>query len=147
MVNQTKKLIKKLKLKPKYHESQYSQTFIKRERDICSQIMNQTNIRIDQKTPAYLKQKNRMSAFKAEVIYKKLGLFKKLTEEERMMALSIQAVEKKKKRQEDAAKKQQEQALIDAEREKKEKEKPSIAVIQLRESDDSSSDMDVNNDI
>ena len=36
MVNQTKKLIKKLKLKPKYHESQYSQTFIKRERDICS---------------------------------------------------------------------------------------------------------------
>ena len=55
MMNQTKKLIKKLVLKPKYHESQYSQTFIKRERDICNQIMNQTNIRIDQKTPAYLK--------------------------------------------------------------------------------------------
>ena len=63
------------------------------------------------------------------------------------MALSIQAVEKKKKRQEDAAKKQQEQAFIDAEREKKEKERPNIAVIQLRASDDSSSDMDANNDI
>ena len=88
-----------------------------------------------------------MSAFKAEVIFKKLGLFKKLTEEERMMALSIQAVEKKKKRQEDAARKQQEQALLEAERIKKERERPNIAVIQLRGSDESSSDLDGDCDI
>ena len=39
-----------------------------------------------------------MSEVKKEIIVKKLGLFRKMTEEERMMQLSLEEVAKKKKR-------------------------------------------------
>lgn len=63
MMTQTKKLIKKLKLKPMMNESVYSQSFIDRERKLMSELINRTEIKIREKTPAYLKKKNRMSDF------------------------------------------------------------------------------------
>lgn len=56
-------------------------------------LLYRTTNRIKSSVPIYLKQKNRMSAFKKEVIYKKLGLFKKMTEEERMLMLSMHDTE------------------------------------------------------
>ena len=88
MVRQTKNLIKKLKLKPKFDESKYSQSFINRERKVAQKIMDRTNTRIVQKKPDYLQKKDRISNFKNEIIFKKLGLFKKMTEEERILMLS-----------------------------------------------------------
>ena len=102
MITMTKKLITKLKLKPKYKESAYSQAFINREREVAEKLLKRTKVRIEHKTPVYLQQKNRMSDFKRQVIHKKLGLYKKLTEEERILALSIQAVEKKRMREREA---------------------------------------------
>ena len=82
-------------LKPKINESRYSQSFIDRERKIAQKILGRTNTRIEQKNPPYLMSKNRMSNFKREDINKKLGLFKKMTEQERMLMLSQQAMDKK----------------------------------------------------
>jgi len=39
----TKQLVKKLKLKPKHNESQYSQSFIERERSVMHRLLNKTD--------------------------------------------------------------------------------------------------------
>ena len=70
-----------------------------RERKVASKLLEGTNRRIEQRTPAYLMQKNRMTDFNRNVIQKQLGLFKKLTTEERMLHFSQVMVDKKKLRQ------------------------------------------------
>ena len=62
---------------------------------MTNELLDRAHKRIREQVPPYLKQKNRMSDFKKQVIYKKLGLFKKMTEEERMLMLSMQDAEKK----------------------------------------------------
>ena len=54
MITMTKKLITKLKLKPKYKESAYSQAFINREREVAEKLLKRTKVRIEHKTPVYL---------------------------------------------------------------------------------------------
>jgi hypothetical protein len=70
----TTKLIKKLKLKPTANESQYSQSFIERERDMVKRINKASEYRINEQSDKQMTAKKKFESYKDAVINRKLGL-------------------------------------------------------------------------
>lgn len=91
----TKSLIQKLQLKPKTNESSYSQTFINRERDVVKKLRTYTKHKVTTAASLYHEKRERMRKFEEVVLDVKLGLKKKLSEEEKMYVMSKMVVAKR----------------------------------------------------
>ena len=76
----TEKLIKKLKLKPERNESQYSQSFIDRERSVIRRIQQISQEKISKNSKAGFLEKNQeFNFFQKDFLQRRLGLKKKDT--------------------------------------------------------------------